>query len=349
VPDVRESLAEIAARNRRAALESPGAGAAARRGRHAGWHLPVAAGHEPENWLLTYLDLLTLLLVMMLVLLAHAGPGLAETKTKAAARGPVALVGTLRAAPAAPPGSGWHAAGGVLAGSPSAPAPAGAPLALAPPAPGLQAPAPPAFRPPASGPPASVPAPSAPRADPAPSSAPAPASPGLSAASEPPAASGSGAPDGGDAAAPPPKAPTLQALGLADLGKDIEVIVNRESISLRISSEILFASGQAALTPGGLALLDRLSAALRRNAYRIAVEGHTDPVPIRTDRYPSNWELSTARATSVLRRLQESGIAPARLRATGYADTRPVAPNADAAGRAANRRVELILETGPRR
>jgi flagellar motor protein MotB len=141
--------------------------------------------------------------------------------------------------------------------------------------------------------------------------------------------------------------PTAEDLGLAALGDEINVIVNEESVSFRISNEILFPSGQATLSDPGLAVLDRLAELLAKNPYQITVEGHTDPIPIQNDRFPSNWELSTWRATSVLRHLERSGIAASRLRATGYADTRPLGTNDTADGRAANRRVELIMETRP--
>ncbi len=76
----------------------------------------------------------------------------------------------------------------------------------------------------------------------------------------------------------------------------------------------------------------------------IAVEGHTDSRPIHTSAYPSNWELSTARATTVLRELVEvRGLPAARVSASGYGDTRPIADNATPQGRAQNRRVELVV------
>src|SRR5690606_2890044 len=138
--------------------------------------------------------------------------------------------------------------------------------------------------------------------------------------------------------------PSLEDLGLDGLDELIDVIINEESVSFRINNEILFTSGQADLMPSGLEVLTRLAEVLARNDYQIAVEGHTDPIPIQNDRFPSNWELSTRRATSVLRHLQSQGISASRLRATGYADTRPIAPNDSPAGRAFNRRVELIME-----
>ncbi len=134
------------------------------------------------------------------------------------------------------------------------------------------------------------------------------------------------------------------ALPVPDLGDDIEVLVNDRSISFRISSEILFDSGQADLSLGGLALLRRLLPVLRDSPHPVAVHGHTDPLPIRSARFPSNWELSSARAGSVVRYLEANGIDKQRLRAVGFADTRALSENESAAGRARNRRVELVLE-----
>lgn len=80
------------------------------------------------------------------------------------------------------------------------------------------------------------------------------------------------------------------------------------------------------------------------SGHRISVAGHTDSVPIRNVRYPSNWELSGARAGSVVRYLEANGIPSARLTAVGHADTRPLAENTSREGRSINRRVELTLE-----
>jgi chemotaxis protein MotB len=145
----------------------------------------------------------------------------------------------------------------------------------------------------------------------------------------------------------PPKTTTqdlLNELPLDKLGNDIEVVTNDSSVSFRISSEILFPSGQSDLSLGGLAVLRNLIPVLESVPHKIIVAGHTDPQYIRNSRFPSNWELSGARAGSVVRYLQSNGIQPNRLAAIGYADTRPLADNTIAEGRARNRRVELILE-----
>jgi chemotaxis protein MotB len=111
-----------------------------------------------------------------------------------------------------------------------------------------------------------------------------------------------------------------------------------------VTDQVLFAPGSADLTAEGRAILDVVSDALAPLPNRLAIEGHTDSVPISTDRFPSNWELSTARATSVLRALVAGhGIDAERLSAAGYADQRPLGSNATVDGRAQNRRVEIVV------
>lgn len=139
-------------------------------------------------------------------------------------------------------------------------------------------------------------------------------------------------------------AASLAELGLDGLGDDIDVLLTDQSISFRINSEILFPSGNADLSRQGLAVLAKLSNILNKNNFPVAVEGHTDSIPIRSARYPSNWELSGARAGSVVRYFEANGVAKDRLRAVGYADTQPLADNATAEGRASNRRVELTMD-----
>lgn len=226
--------------------------------RFALWHSEPAREEEQESWLITYLDMITLLLVMLVVLLAFAGKGSAPNGQQA-----------------------------------QVPATTSAPL-------------------PAEGPPPALPV-----ID----SLPAPI----------------------ELNAIAPAAP-MEELGM-DLGEGIEVLVNEGSVSFRISSELLFASGQAELADAGLDVIDRLIPALAANQHRILVEGHTDDRPISTERFPSNWELSASRASSVVRYLTLAGLDPARMSATGYADTRPLAENSSEQGRASNRRVELVMQT----
>lgn len=222
------------------------------RGRFGRWHLQPSAEGEEESWLLTYLDVMTLLLVMMVVMLAFAKPASEDT------------------------GSGQGAGG-------SAAPQAQAPLNLRPQLNQL-----------------------------------------VQAREKDP----------------------LAGLPLDQLGEGVEVVVNDGVVSFRINSEMLFPSGQADLIGPGAEMLATLVPAL--NALpnqRIVVEGHTDNVPIQTERYPSNWELSSGRAGSVVRQLIALGVSPDRIRATGFADTKPLKPNDSEANRAANRRVDLVLET----
>jgi chemotaxis protein MotB len=150
---------------------------------------------------------------------------------------------------------------------------------------------------------------------------------------------------------PAPSVPTkpslddlLKELPLDKLGNDIEVVTNESTVSFRINSEILFPSGQSDLNLGGLRVLQHLIPVLDSVPHNVIVAGHTDTQDIRSSRFPSNWELSGARAGSVVRYLQSNGIKSNRLAAVGYADTHPLGDNTTAEGRASNRRVELILE-----
>jgi chemotaxis protein MotB len=116
-----------------------------------------------------------------------------------------------------------------------------------------------------------------------------------------------------------------------------------------LSDEVLFSPGSAELRPDGMVVVDAVADALASLPNHVAVEGHTDDVPISTGRFPSNWELSTARAGAVLRYLVERhGIPQARLEAGGYADQRPLEANTTADGRARNRRVDIaVLSLAP--
>jgi len=225
------------------------------------WHIEPQREEEQEAWLITYLDMLTLLLVMLVIMLALAGKGEGQQSE------PSMVEAT------------QQSAGDQL-------------VALQP------------------------------SASPIPSIVPLPAP-----------------------AADTQQDDTSEAKPDLALGDDIEVIVNDGSISFRISSEILFGSGRAELEDAGLDVIDRLVPTLAAGGHRIIVEGHTDNLPIQTERFPSNWELSASRASSVVRYLQLAGIESTRLSATGYADTRPLADNDDEQGRASNRRVELIMQT----
>lgn len=111
-----------------------------------------------------------------------------------------------------------------------------------------------------------------------------------------------------------------------------------------VSDNLLFPVGEADLRPPALAILDCISELLRDVPNDIMIEGHTCSLPIHTSRYPSNWELSAARACAVVHYLIDRwDIDPVRLAATGYADSRPVAPNDTEEQRVFNRRVQIII------
>jgi chemotaxis protein MotB len=112
-----------------------------------------------------------------------------------------------------------------------------------------------------------------------------------------------------------------------------------------LTDKLLFPTGEATLEPRSFALLEEIATLIALEARQpVAVQGNTDSVPIDTTQYPSNWELSTARASTIIRFLIAHGISAQRLTAIGYAAERPIASNASEAGRARNRRVEIVLE-----
>ena len=121
------------------------------------------------------------------------------------------------------------------------------------------------------------------------------------------------------------------------------IVPNGRGVSLEIGAGFLFASGQALLREGAREALATLAAVLRDGDQPIEVEGHTDDVPIHSAQFPSNWELSAARASAVVRVLLDLGVAPVRLAAIGFGEFRPVESNGSAEGRARNRRVSITL------
>ena len=122
----------------------------------------------------------------------------------------------------------------------------------------------------------------------------------------------------------------------------------RDQLTINMVDRVLFDSGQAQIKPAGLKVLKQVGDVLNRvTDKQIRIEGHTDNVPISTklqDRFKTNWELSTARATTVVRYLiDQGGVDRQQLSAVGYADTRPIASNDSEKGRSSNRRIEIVL------
>jgi len=132
-----------------------------------------------------------------------------------------------------------------------------------------------------------------------------------------------------------------------DIAEDSAMAVdtNEAKVVVRVPGANLFKPGQADLQLSGRPVLDRVIAVIRKYPdYKIHIQGHTDDDPISTERFPTNWELSAARATAVLRYFFDKGVEPEKMTATGYADTFPLASNDTDQGRTINRRVEFVLE-----
>jgi len=123
----------------------------------------------------------------------------------------------------------------------------------------------------------------------------------------------------------------------------VQVKKTGDAVEVQISADILFASGMAEPAPAAVPVLQHLADALKAWPNAVQVEGHTDNVPVRSGAFRSNWELSGARAGSVVRLFSEHGVDPQRLAVVGYGQYRPLQPNSNAVGRNANRRVAIII------
>lgn len=123
----------------------------------------------------------------------------------------------------------------------------------------------------------------------------------------------------------------------------VRVMQTSRGVNVEINASVLFAQGEARLSGQYGQVLKAVANVLKDGQHAIRVEGHTDNVPISTASFPSNWELSAARASSVVRLFADSGIDESRLVAVGHGSTRPVASNDTAEGRTRNRRVQLLV------
>jgi chemotaxis protein MotB len=134
-----------------------------------------------------------------------------------------------------------------------------------------------------------------------------------------------------------------RALAEGLVGK-IVVSQEEDGISIRLADNLIFPTASADIRPDALPLLDIAAAVINELDREVRVEGHTDNVPVTTERYASNWELSSARATAVLRYLVDDGdVDPTTVFAAGYGEFRPVASNLTPEGRALNRRADLVI------
>ena len=134
------------------------------------------------------------------------------------------------------------------------------------------------------------------------------------------------------------------ALGTLENAIGIQVAYTEQGVRLGFEDSVFFDLGRAEIRSEGYAILDKLAGVLKKMSYPIRVEGHTDNVPIHTQRFPSNWELSTARAVNVVKYFADAGrIGPQRLSAVGYGESKPLVANDSQQQRAKNRRVEIVL------
>lgn len=152
----------------------------------------------------------------------------------------------------------------------------------------------------------------------------------------------------------------VKVLSIEELINAVKRIIHQQHLEQQVAVEAtgrgvvisargatFFRSGDSSVLPAAMPLLKALAGPINTTPYSIAVEGHTDNVPATGTRYPSNWELSSARASEIVRYLINSGVKPSRLRATGLADTQPKLPNTSERNRAINRRIEIVFLTAP--
>lgn len=127
-------------------------------------------------------------------------------------------------------------------------------------------------------------------------------------------------------------------------GDKVKVAVDKRGTVVTVADTLIFDTGKADIRPEALDVLKKVGAVLSLMKKPVRVEGHTDNIPIKTARFPSNWELSTDRAAAIVRYfIDNTEVAPAILSAAGYADYRPVAANDTPDGRAKNRRVDIVI------
>ena len=125
----------------------------------------------------------------------------------------------------------------------------------------------------------------------------------------------------------------------------VRLLETSRGVTIEINDSILFPDGQAKLQPASISAMLAIAQVLAASDFPITIEGHTDNVPIATLQFPSNWELSAMRATTVLRLFNDGGVGAERLTAIGYGETRPLETNTTVEGRARNRRVSILIDS----
>jgi len=125
----------------------------------------------------------------------------------------------------------------------------------------------------------------------------------------------------------------------------VRLLETSRGVTIEINDSVLFPAGQAKLQPASISAMRIIADVLARADFPITIEGHTDNIPINTAQFPSNWELSALRATTVLRLFNDAGVGAERLTAIGYGETRPLETNTTVEGRARNRRVSILIDS----
>lgn len=133
----------------------------------------------------------------------------------------------------------------------------------------------------------------------------------------------------------------LDAMGMKTMA---EAELDEQGTRVRVDGSLLFSSGSARVESGGIEFLRQLALTMKQTGSGAVVEGHSDNQPINSGVFPSNWELSAARAGAIVRELELQGIPSNHLQVAAFADTRPITGNETAEGRARNRRVELLIK-----
>ena len=123
-----------------------------------------------------------------------------------------------------------------------------------------------------------------------------------------------------------------------------EVTIDDRGITVSFSDSVMFDRGSAQITPGGLEVIEKFSRIVHSFPNGLVIEGHTDDLPTNSEVFPSNWELSAARAGAVARALEEFGVKRNRMEVAGYADTRPKVANETASLRRLNRRIDILVK-----
>ena len=130
-----------------------------------------------------------------------------------------------------------------------------------------------------------------------------------------------------------------------ELDNLVDAEQDKDGVRIRMDGALVFPPGSASISPDAIPFLDHVAKVISESTADVVVEGHTDNTPMRSSLFPSNWELSAARAAAVVRFFESRGIPGFRLQAVGYGDTRPISENFTEEGRRKNRRVEILIRT----